>query len=406
MKIWQGFQVALRALRGNTLRSVLTMLGIIVGVGSVISTVGVSEGAHKEVLNQLKAIGSNLMMVQSGAAKKGIARLEVGTLQSLTEDDAAAISAEIPGVLIAAPLVLGQTQIVRKNNNWNTWTRGTVPDFFLAREWPTVLGEHFTGQDVKSGAKVAVIGKIVADTLFAFENPVGKIIRIERVPFTVIGVLKEKGRNEDDAIFVPITTAKVRLFSEKHRIDRGSVQYVLVKMAETESMIEAENQVRSLLRQRHNLPHEVDDDFKISNWAASMAAKIETSNTLSILLATVASISLIVGGISIMNIMLVSVTERTREIGVRLAVGARPRDIQIQFLIESVTLCFFGGGAGVIVGIVASALIAWTAGWTILIGPGAIGLALGFAVAVGILFGYYPARRASRLDPIAALQVG
>ena len=409
MRYLQSVRIAFRALRANALRSLLTMLGIVIGVAAVITMVAIGEGAHMRVAEQIRALGANLLIVMPGAAREGGARLELGSRHTLTKADASAIRREIPAVAVAVPSVSGTAQVVHGNRNWNTTVNGTEPDYFIAREWPIASGRLFTSREVSSAAKVAVIGASVAKALFEGTNPVGRIIRIADVPITVVGVLARKGpsgtgRDQDDIIFLPLSTAKLRLMGGAHEINRDAVAYILIKVMNTSAMAPAEHQIVALLRQRHRRQSDAKDDFRVRNPAAAMAAQRAATGTLTFLLAAVASISLLVGGISIMNIMLVSVTERTREIGLRLAVGARRRDIRSQFLVEALTLCVVGGILGILLGVGAATAVAEIAGWPIFIGPGAIGLATGFSAIVGIFFGFYPALKASQLDPIEALR--
>jgi putative ABC transport system permease protein len=410
MTIFQSLAVSLRALRGHPLRSLLTMLGIIIGVAAVITMVAVGRGAQVRIEEQIRTLGANLLMVEPGAGREGGARLAAGTRHTLTEADAAAIASETPGVVTAAPAIRGTAQIVRGNRNWRTTINGTWPDYFLAREWPVAAGRAFSLNEVNRAAKVALIGVTVAEALFGKEDPVGGTIRIADVPFEVVGVLERKGpsgtgHDQDDVVFVPLNTARIRLLGGGHEMNREAVHYVLVKAAQDgRTMDRVENNIRMLLRDRHRLADGRDDDFRVWNPAAAMAAQNKATETFSILLAAVASISLIVGGISIMNIMLVSVTERTREIGLRLAVGASRRDIRRQFLTEAVTLCVFGGVLGVVLGVGAAAAVSGIAGWAVFIGPDAVLGAVLFSAIVGIFFGIYPAVRASRLDPIEALR--
>jgi putative ABC transport system permease protein len=409
MSYLESIRIALRALRANPLRSALTMLGIIIGVAAVITMVAVGEGAHARIAQQIRTLGANLLMIVPGAAQKGGAQLALGSRHTLTEADAAAIRQEIPAVDVAAPSVRGTAQIVHGDRNWNAVVNGTEPDYFIAREWPVAAGRSFTRQEVSDAAKVAVLGATVVHALFGKADPLGRIIRIADVPATVVGVLARKGpsglgQDQDDVVFVPISTAKLRLFGDARAINPGAVNYVLVKVASAGAMMPAQRQIVALLRQRHRLWGGTGDDFQVRNPAAAMAAQNAATRTLTFMLAAVASVSLIVGGISIMNIMLVSVTERTREIGLRLAVGARRRDVRDQFLIEAVALCVLGGVIGILLGIGAAAMVAQIAGWPVFIGPEAVVVATGFAAAVGIFFGFYPALKASRLDPIEALR--
>jgi putative ABC transport system permease protein len=409
MTYLESIRIAMRALRANGLRTLLTMLGIIIGVASVITMVAMGEGAHTRVAEQIRTLGANLLMVVPGTAREGGARLKLGSRHTLTQADAAAIRREVPVVDVAAPAVREMAQVVHGNRNWNTNVTGTEPDYFIAREWPIASGQPFTRKDVSGGAKVAVLGASVAKALFHKTDPLGRLIRIADVPFTVVGVLSAKGpsgtgRDQDDVIFIPISTAKLRLMGGAHEINRDAVAYILIKIANARGIDSAERQIAALLRQRHRLSPDAEDDFEVRNPAAAMAAQRVAAQTLTFLLAAVASVSLIVGGISIMNIMLVSVSERTREIGLRLAVGARRRDIRNQFLLEAVTLCILGGLLGILLGVGAAAAVAEMADWPVFIGPEALVLAAGFAAAVGVFFGFYPALKASRLDPIEALR--
>ncbi|MEX1205218.1 MAG: ABC transporter permease [Dongiaceae bacterium] len=405
----ESVRIAFGALRAHPMRSLLTMLGIIIGVAAVIAMVAVGAGARVRVAEQIRTLGTNLLMVEPGAAQEGGARLAGGTRHTLTEDDAAAIGGHVPGVLAAAPSVRGTGQVVHGNRNWNTVVNGTRPDYFIAREWPLDEGRAFSAEETRTAAKVVVLGARVANSLFAEESPLGQIVRVANVPFQVIGVLAAKGpdgsgRDQDDVVFVPIATAKLRLFGGAHQVDRGSLNYVLVKVGDVAAMDSVRAEIRGLLRDRHRLPAGAPDDFQIWDPAASVAAQHEATRTLSFLLAAIASVSLVVGGISIMNIMLVSVTERTREIGLRLAVGARRRDIRRQFLAEAVALCLVGGALGIAAGVAGAALLSRLAGWAVFIGPEAVAAAALFAAAIGIFFGYYPAAKAARLDPIEALR--
>jgi putative ABC transport system permease protein len=406
---WDSARIALRALRVNSMRSLLTILGIVIGVSAVMTMIAVGGGARLQVTEQIRALGSNLLIVVPGAARDGGARLAAGSRHTLTASDAEAIRREVGPVELAAPVVWGTAQAVHGNRNWFGGVFGTEPAFFAAREWPPRRGRVFTDEEVDASAKVAVIGAGVAEQLFGDDDPLGSTIRIGDLPVTVVGVLVRKGpqadgRDQDSRIHLPISTAKKRLLGGAHGVSREAVAFVWVKVSEAGLMTAAQEQIRSLLRQRHRLAANVRDDFWIRDPAAAMAARHETLRTFTLLLASVASISLLVGGISIMNIMLVSVTERTREIGLRMAVGARQRDVLGQFLIESVTLCTIGGLLGLLVGVGASTGVAWLAGWPVFIGPGATVLAVGSAAAVGVFFGFYPALKASRLDPITALR--
>jgi len=409
MMLWEAFGIALRSLRANKMRSFLTMLGIIIGVASVITMVAVGAGAQTRVAEQIRSLGANVLMIVPGAAREGGVRKESGTRHTLTESDAIAIGSQIPQVQAAAPSIRANHQIVHGGKNWNTTVNGTTADYFVVRDWALSSGRHFSGDEERGGAKVALIGATVAKQLFDQSDPIGGQIRISSVPFDVIGVLGEKGpsgagQNQDDIIFIPISTAKLRLMGSASEVNREAVSYILVKAISDEAMTTATDQIEGLLRQRHRIGADADSDFQVNNPAAAMAAQRASTTTIAWLLAAIASVSLVVGGISIMNIMLVSVTERTREIGLRLAVGARRRDIRNQFLTEAVTLCVLGGLVGLGLGVGAAWAVARLAGWPIFLGTEAIAFAVLFAASIGIFFGYYPARKAARLEPVEALR--
>ena len=405
-------RVALNALRVNKLRSILTMLGIIIGVGAVITMIAVGGGAQARVEEQIRSLGSNVMIVLPGSSTSGGLRLGFGAAQTLTEDDARAIAIEVEQVAFAAPRSNTSGQLVLGNTNWSTQIQGVTPDFFEAREWKLAAGRHFEPPELTGSAKVAIIGQSAARQLFGESTPpeaiVDQQIRVRKVPMTVVGVLEKKGQSalgqdQDDVLFVPLATARSRLFGSAHgRLRRVGV--INVKVVEGADMKVAEERIRELLRQRHRLQSGQEDDFTIRNLTEMLQAQEQSSRVLSLLLAAVASVSLLVGGIGIMNIMLVSVTERTREIGLRMAVGARSRDILTQFLIEAVTLSLIGGLVGVVIGAGSSYAIGEFAGWRTEMSANSIVLAVGFAGAVGIFFGFYPARKASRLLPIDALR--
>jgi len=409
MSVLEALRTALAALRTNPLRSALTMLGIFIGVAAVIAMVAVGSGARLQVMEQIRSLGSNLIIVLPGTVTSGGARLGAGSRSTLTEDDAAAMEREIPAVQLAAPVVRGSAQVVSGNANWSTVVLGVTPDFLIAREWEIASGRGFLAEEMRGAGKVALLGETVVRSLFEDEgDPVGQLVRIRNTPFTVVGVLARKGQNsagqdQDDMILMPLSTAKQRVLGFS-RASARSVGSLLVKIREGEDMAAAEAQMRELLRQRHRLKANQPDDFMTRNLTEIAATRDASSRTLALLLAAVAAVSLLVGGIGIMNIMLVSVTERTREIGLRLAVGARRRDILRQFLIEATTLAVIGGVLGVVLGLGAAFGIARFAGWPTLIQPEAILLAVCFSGLVGIFFGFYPARRAARLDPIEALR--
>src|SRR5215216_138309 len=409
MMLVESFGIALRSLRANKMRSFLTMLGIIIGVASVITMVAVGAGAQTQVAEQIRSLGANVLMVVPGAAREGGVRKESGSRHTLTESDAAAIGSQLPQVQAAAPSIRGSHQIVRGGKNWNTTVNGTTADYFIIRDWALASGRQFSRGEEQGGGKVALIGATVARQLFDKADPVGGQIRISSVPFEVIGVLAEKGpsgagQNQDDIIFIPISTAKLRLMGSASEVNREAVAYILVKAVSDEAMEGATAEIEALLRQRHRTGAKMDIDFQINNPAAEMAAQRASTTTVAWLLSAIASVSLIVGGISIMNIMLVSVTERTREIGLRLAVGARRRDIRNQFLTEAVTLCVLGGLIGLALGTAAAWAAATLAGWPIFLGTDAILFAILFAASIGIFFGYYPAHKAARLEPVEALR--
>jgi len=401
-------RVAMRALAVNKLRSLLTMLGIIIGVAAVIVMIAVGAGAQKRVEEQIRSLGSNLLLILSGTTTAGGARMGFGSNLTISEDDAAAIPREIPETM-SAPALRGTAQIIWGNQNWSTVIFGVTPDYIDVRQWELAAGRLFDATDLAGATKVCLIGQTVAKQLFGGTDPVGQVIRVRRVPFTVIGVLESKGQSmmghdQDDLILMPISTARKRVLGSGNLAKQRSVGTIWVKVAEGYDMKAAEEQVRSLLRQRHRLQAGQDDDFSLRNLEEVAATQEASSRVLALLLAAVASVSLVVGGIGIMNIMLVSVTERTREIGLRMAVGARTRDILGQFLVEAVTLSLIGGLAGIAIGVAAAIGIAEIAGWRIVLSPESVMLAVAFAFAIGVFFGFYPARKAARLNPVEALR--
>jgi putative ABC transport system permease protein len=408
VNVVQSARIALRALRVNKLRSALTMLGIIIGVGAVIAMVSVGSGAQARVAEQIQSLGSNLIIVLSGSVTSGGIRMGQGSQLTITEDDAAAMAREVPGVQVAAPANRGTAQVVAGNLNWSTVIQGITADFFEARDWPVVAGRPIGPEDQDGATKVALLGQTTALNLFGAIDPLGQIVRIKKVPFTVIGLMDRKGQStwgqdQDDVIMIPLSTAKKKVLGSSQANSRA-VGSISVKVRAGEDMGEAEEQIRALLRQRHRLQPYQDDDFWLRNLAEVLQTQEESSKVMTYLLAAIASVSLLVGGIGIMNIMLVSVTERTREIGLRLAVGARGRDILLQFLVEAVTLSLIGGVIGIVAGLIGAEAISYVAGWPTLVAPQAIALAFGFSAAIGIFFGFYPARKAERLDPIEALR--
>ena len=399
---------ALGAIQANVLRSVLTALGIIIGVAAVIVMISVVAGAQKQVNEVIKKLSSNLVIVVPGTTTSGGARGARGSRRTLTEDDAIAIQNEVPTVKVSAPTVRGSGQIIFGNRNWSTVIRGVTPDYGQAREWEIADGRWFSNDEVRSAAKVALIGETVSESLFGNDNPVWQIIRIKRVPFTVIGTLVGKGETPmgndmDDVVFIPLTTAKKRTLGGR-RVSGRLVGVVFVKSNSAEVVDDTIRDMTKLLRLRHKIRPGQPNDFFVRNLSSILEARANSSRVMNLLLAAVASISLIVGGIGIMNIMLVSVTERTREIGLRMAVGAKGRDILLQFLIEAVTLSLIGGVIGIVFGLGGSYIIAMIGNSPAIVQPYSIFLAFGFAAAVGVFFGFYPARKAARLDPIEALR--
>ena len=403
-----AFRSALRALSANKLRSMLTMLGIIIGVGAVIAMIAVGRGATERVQEQMKGLGSNIMLVLPGGVTAGGVRLGAQTGQALTEEDALAIAREIPEVQVAAPSLRTGAQVVVGNTNWATSVLGTTNDYLEAREWPLAAGRGFEAAEMQGSGKVAIIGQTVAQQLFGDADPIDQVIRVKKVPVTVVGLLERKGQNsmgqdQDDLVIVPISTYRNRVQgSTSGKLRRvGSIS---VKVVEGQDMKAAEEGIKELLRQRFKVQPGADDPFSVRNLTEILQAQEASSRIMTMLLAAVAGISLVIGGIGIMNIMLVSVTERTREIGLRMAVGARGRDILSQFLIEAVTLSLLGGAIGVVLGGVATWAIGQFAGWHVDLSAGSVLLAVGFSAFVGVFFGFYPARRASRLLPIQALR--
>jgi putative ABC transport system permease protein len=408
MNFLAALRSALRALAANTLRSILTMLGIIIGVAAVITMIAVGQGATNRVQEQMKGLGSNIMLVLPGGVTAGGVRLGAQTGQSLTEDDALAIAKDIPEVQVAAPSMRTGAQVVAGNSNWSTSVLGTTNDYMEAREWPLSSGRGFEAAEMQGSAKVAIIGQTTAQQLFGEADPMDQVVRVKKIPVTIIGVLDKKGQNsmgqdQDDIIIVPISTYR-------NRIQGGSggklkrIGSVSVKVKEGQSMKAAEEGIKELLRQRLKVQPGADEPFSIRNLTEILQAQEASSRIMTMLLAAVAGISLIIGGIGIMNIMLVSVTERTREIGLRMAVGARGKDILAQFLIEAVTLSLIGGAIGVLIGAIATWAVGQFAGWQVSMTLASIVLSTVFSAVVGVFFGFYPARRASKLLPIQALR--
>jgi putative ABC transport system permease protein len=401
-------RIAVRALRVNKLRSALTMLGIVIGVGAVITMVAVGAGAQARVAEQIQSLGANLIIIWPGTVNLSGVRLGAGAQASLSEDDAWAIQSEIPLVEVVAPHSRGNAQVVYSNLNWSTIILGVTPEYFAARDWDVISGRIMTQEEVDGASKVALVGQTVARNLFGEEDPLGQVIRIKKVPFTIIGMMDRKGQttygqDQDDQILIPLSTAKKKVLGGNLAKGRA-VGTISIKVREAAMMKEAENEIRALIRQRHRLLPHHEDDFNLRNLSEVLESQEASSRVLTVLLAAIASVSLLVGGIGIMNIMLVSVTERTREIGLRMAVGARGRDILAQFLVEAVTLSLIGGAIGVGAGLLGSYAIAYFAEWRTLLQVDAILVAFGFSAAVGIFFGFYPARKAASLNPIDALR--
>ena len=406
--LFASMKVALRSLRAHRLRSALTTLGIIIGVAALVMMVAVGSGARERIAAQIRSLGANLISINPGSAVMNSVRLGSGAAPRLSEDDAVAIELEIPGVVVVAPLLYTKAQFTVGASNWAGNIRGVTPNYFTAREWGVMAGREMTPEDTSSAGKVVVLGATMREKLFGEADAVGASVRIRDVPFTVIGLLDRKGQSvwgddQDDVALVPLTTAR-RQFVGISRASPRLVHNISVKFADGASVEDTMAAICDLLRQRHRLQAGLEETFIVSNLTEAADVEQTAARVLSLLLAAVASVSLVVGGIGIMNIMLVTVTERTREIGLRLAVGARQRDILAQFLIEAVTLALLGAGLGVLAGIGGSMAVATIAGWPVVIDPGAVLLAVAFAATVGVFFGFYPARKAARMNPIVALR--
>jgi len=407
-KLLTSSRIALRALQVNRTRSALTMLGIIIGVAAVIAMVGVGAGATERIQAQIQSIGSNLIIVLPGSISSNGVRLGSGGVATLTTDDAKAIADECPSVALTAPTVRGGAQVVYGSNNWATVVQGVTPDYMTLRDYTMLSGQFFTTQDVDASAKLAVLGQTVADNLFGDNDPTGQVIIIKNVPFTVAGVLTPKGQSptgqdQDDVILLPISTATQKVLGV-NKANAKAVGSVMVQAINPQAIDQAIQEMDALLRERHRILPGLDDDFSVRNLTEVFAAQESSAQVMAVLLGAIASVSLIVGGIGIMNIMLVSVTERTREIGLRLAVGAKRRDILSQFLVEAVTLSLLGGVIGILVGVATSFSISYFADWSTDIGVFAVVVSFLFSALVGVFFGYYPARTAAFLNPIEALR--
>ena len=403
----QTFGIASRALLRNKTRSFLTALGVIIGVGAVICVVAIGEGAKANVAAQFAAMGTDLLIVQSGSSRSGGARGGAGSAPTLTWDDVTAMQTQLPSVRYVAPQLQASAQLVSDQQNWSTRVTGTTPDYFLIRNWPASSGGLFNQSDVDGGGKVVVLGQTAVDNLFTPDvDPIGQTVRINNTPFVVVGVAAAKGQSAqgqdyDDVAFVPVSTFQAKIQGGLQKFVSGSV---FVGADPSFGTTAAQNEITALLRERHQLRGGAPDDFQVRNLAEMASAQEEGADTMTTLLTAIAAVSLAVGGIGIMNIMLVSVTERTREIGVRMAIGAKPRHILLQFLVEALTLSLLGGLLGVTTGWGAARYMATKFGWTMVIEPQIVAIAVGFSAAVGVIFGLYPAYKASRLDPIQALR--
>jgi len=402
----QTLKIALRALRTNKMRSFLTMLGIIIGIAAVITMMAIGAGASYVISQQIASIGSNIILVVPGSTTSGGLRTGSGGAQSLTSDDARAIASECPSVASVAPTVRSSGLVVYGNMNWSTIIMGASPELFEIREWGVSGGRSISQQDVDGAAKVCLLGRTVVENLFGSADPLGRMVRIKKIPFTVIGVLEPKGQSpqgtdQDDTVFVPLRTAQRNLVRSSFPNTVGSL---IIKARSEDLLDRAEEEINSLLNQRHRITEGKESDFSTRNLSEILDVAEQSSRAMSLLLGAVASISLVVGGIGIMNIMLVSVTERTREIGIRMAIGARKRDILLQFMAEAVLLTMIGGLIGILLGAGGAAVVSRLLSWPTLISSKSIAVAFLFSAAVGIFFGFYPARKAAGLNPIEALR--
>ncbi len=405
MNLWTITSEAVRALQANRLRTALTMLGMIIGVAAVVLMLSIGQGAQTKINDAISSMGSHLLIVTPGATSAGGLRFGGGSIKTLTIQDAQAI-AELSMITASAPVVSGTAQLNYGANNWSTFINGVTPDYFSVGNWQIQAGEIFTESDMRAGARVAVLGAIPAKNLFGEEDPVGNIIRIADRPFTVVGVLAAKGqaldgRDQDDRVFAPLTTAQRQILGNQFP---GVVNFMLVQAASADGMESAQQEITELLRQRHRLFDGMENDFTVNNLTALASVASSAAKVMSWMLGAIASISLLVGGIGIMNIMLVSVTERTREIGIRMAIGANRRVILTQFLLEALMICILGALIGILLGVGGAWLVSKIADVQIVITLGMISLAVSFASIIGIFFGIYPARKASALKPVEALR--
>ena len=405
MRLFQIFLEAFRAMGMNRLRTALTMLGMIIGVGAVVLMLGVGQGAQSKVNASIASMGSNLLIVVPGSTSSSGVRFGFGNAQTLTVADALAL-AQASSIQTTAPVVMGQFQLVAGTNNWRTTVLGVTPDYFVLRSWDLDSGDGFGDEELRSYARVAIIGQTIADNLYPDDEPIGKIVRIRNSPYTVAGVLARKGqsidgRDQDDAVFIPLSTARQQLIRSAFP---GSVNMILAQAKTPQLMPEAEFEISQMLRIRHRIRDGQEDDFSLRNMTAIAETAAVAARAMSVMLGAIASISLLVGGIGIMNIMLVSVTERTREIGIRMALGAKKRDILLQFLVEAIVLSVIGGALGVAIGIGGGWAAAIGAQMPVEVTAASIVVAFGFAAAIGIFFGFYPAQKAAKMKPVEALR--
>jgi putative ABC transport system permease protein len=407
MNLYQTLRLAIVAISRNMTRSFLTALGIIIGVAAVIAMMAIGEGAKSQIEAQFAAMGTNLLIVLPGSTTSGGVRGGSGSLPSLTWDDLKAIQTQVPSVMAAAPSLRTSATVLSEDQNWTTQVTGTTPDYFLIRNWPMAKGTSISPSDVEAGTKVVVLGQTVVEKLFGQNaDPIGQTVRIKNVPFAVVGVAAVKGQSAqgqdyDDAVFIPSSTFMTKIQGGLMAYIQGQI---MVAAVSADSTRRAQDEITALLRDRHHLRQGAEDDFSIRNLAELASAQQEGTKTMTTLLASVAAVSLLVGGIGIMNIMLVSVTERTREIGLRIAIGAKRRNILAQFLVESLVLAVAGGLIGIALGVYTATSLAARFGWPVLLQPEIIGISVAFSAFVGVVFGLYPARKASRLDPIEALR--